>query len=36
MTGKRLKLQEKAKEGSDRSISDTLLLFTSLTPAEKP
>lgn len=27
MTEERLKLQEKAKEGSDRSISDTLLPF---------
>ena len=27
MTEERLKLQEKTKEGSDRSISDTLLLF---------
>lgn len=26
-TKERLKLQEKAKGGSDRSISDTLLLF---------
>jgi hypothetical protein len=27
ITEERLKLQEKAKENSDRSISDTLLLF---------
>lgn len=27
MTEERLKLQEKAKEGLDRNISDTLLLF---------